>query len=92
MVYDYVLRRVIEGRFDGMHGAGGVAVGVAILGEPFVTGWTPREAAAFAKKNGLQVVEGMGAKELTQRFLLGSDGKPDGRMVDGNRIIEARVR
>ena len=51
----------------------------------------PREAAAFAAKNGLKVVEDLGAKELTQRFLIGSDGKPDGRRIDGHRIIEAKV-
>lgn len=33
----------------------------------------------------------LGAKELTQRFLVGSDGRPDGRMVDGHRVLEARV-
>ena len=39
----------------------------------------------------IAVVEDLGAKELTERPLLGSDGKRDGRMVDGRRIIEARV-
>lgn len=91
VVYDYLIRRVIEGRFEGLYAVGNAAIGVAGMGEPFVTGWTPREAAAFARKNGLRVVEDLGAKELTQRFLIGSDGKPDGRMIDGHRIIEAMV-
>ena len=91
VVYDYIIRQVIDGRFNDLYAVGGVAVGVALLGEPFVTGWTPEGAAAFARKNGLRVVEDLGPKELTRRYLIGSDGKPDGRMVDGHRIIEAMV-
>ena len=91
VVYDYMLRQVIEGKFDGLYAIGSTAIGVAVLGEPYVTGWTPRGAAAFAKRQGLRVVEDLGPKELTSRYLLGSDGKPDGRMTDGNRILEAKV-
>lgn len=91
VVYDCVIRRVIERKFDGLYAVGSAAIGVAVIGEPFVTGWTPREAAAFARKNGLRVVEDLGAKELTQRFLVGGDGKPDGRMIDGHRLLEAKV-
>ena len=39
----------------------------------------------------IAVVEDLGAKELAERLLLGTDGKLDGRTVDGRRIIEARV-
>lgn len=39
----------------------------------------------------IAVVEDLGAKELTERPLLGSDGKPDGRIVDSHRIMEARM-
>jgi methyltransferase (TIGR00027 family) len=91
VVYDYMLRQVIQGRFDGLYAIGQTAVGVTIIGEPYVTGWTPRGAAAFAKRQGLRVVEDLGPKELTSRYLLGSDGKPDGRMTDGNRVLEAKV-
>ena len=91
VVYDYVLRRVIQGRFDGMYAAAMGALGVALAGEPYVTGWTPRGAAAFAKRQGLKVIEDLGTEELTQRYLTGTDGKPDGRMPDGHRILEAQV-
>jgi methyltransferase (TIGR00027 family) len=91
VVYDYVLRRVIEGKYGNLHAAGATAFGVARRGEPYVSGWTPREAAAFAKQHGLQVVEDVDAKTLTRRHLLGSDGKPDGKMIDWHRIIEAKV-
>jgi methyltransferase (TIGR00027 family) len=91
VVYDYVLRKVVEGRYEGLYAAGSVAIGVAVVGEPYVSGWTPRQAAAFAKRHRLQLVEDIGAEELTRRHLLGSDGQPDGRIIDWGRIIEARV-
>ena len=91
VVYDYVLRRVIEGRYEGLYGAGSIAIAVAVAGEPYVSGWTPRQAAAFVKRHRLQLVEDVDAKELARRHLVGSDGKPDGRIIDWSRIIEARV-
>jgi hypothetical protein len=37
------------------------------------------------------VVEDVGDQELIQRHLLGSDGKQDGRLLNWQRIIEAKV-
>ena len=91
VVYDYVLRQVIEGKYGNLHAAGSTAFGVARRGEPYVSGWTPREAGAFARRNGLQVIEDVYSRTLTRRHLLGSDGKPDGKMIDWHRIIEAKV-
>jgi methyltransferase (TIGR00027 family) len=91
VVYDYVLRQVIEGRFEGLYAAGTTSIGVAVAGEPYVTGWTPRTASAFVKRHRLELVEDVGAKELMQRHLLGSDGRPDGKLIDFLRIVEARV-
>jgi len=51
----------------------------------------PAEAAAFVKRNGLVMVEDVGDKELTRRHHLGSDGKPDGRLLNWQRFIEARM-
>jgi methyltransferase (TIGR00027 family) len=92
VVYDYVLRRVIEGDYDGLFAAERTAMGVAAIGEPFVSGWTPAEAAEFASRHGLEVLEDLGPAELTQRYLTNSRGKPDGRIPDWQRIIDARVR
>jgi methyltransferase (TIGR00027 family) len=92
VVYDYVLRRVAEGRYDGLYAARKEALAVAQAGEPFVTGWTPREAAEFAKQHGLAVREDLDATALTRRHLTGSGGKPDGRIPEWYRIIEAEAR
>lgn len=92
VVYDYLLRDVIEEKFDGHYAARYITGAVKQSGEPFVTGWTPAEAAAFVKKHGLVVVEDLGEKELAEQYLTGSDGKPEGRLLDWQRIMEAQVR
>jgi len=91
VVFDYLLRPVIEGRYQGYYAADYLAFAVQRRGEPYVTGWLPAEAAAFVKKHGLVVVEDVGEKELGQRHMLGSDGKLDGRLLNWQRIIEAKV-
>jgi methyltransferase (TIGR00027 family) len=91
VVYDYVLRDVIERKYEGYAGAAETVYWMESWGEPYVSGWTPSEATAFAQKQGLQVVEDVGAKELTQRHLIGSDGKAAGAMLDWTRFIEVKV-
>lgn len=91
VVLDYILEAVIQNRFDGLYGAAVTTVGVASVGEPYVNGWTPKQAAAFVKKHRMVLVEDVGDKELTQRHLIGSDGKPDGRVQNWLRMLEARV-
>jgi len=91
LVYDYLLRPVIERKFRGYWGADHISFVVERAGEPFVTGWTPREAAAFAKRHGLAVVEDIGERELLKRHMTGSDGKPDGRLFNWQRMIEVKV-
>jgi len=49
------------------------------------------EAAAFAAREGLALVSDFGPAELTARYLIRSDGLPDGRMGEFLRIIHARV-
>ena len=92
VVYDYIGRRVATGDCRGLYAACQVASGVASLGEPFVTGWTPAEASAFAHAHGLRVLDNLDATELTRRYLIGSDGKPDGRLAEWYGIIDAAVR
>jgi methyltransferase (TIGR00027 family) len=90
VVYDYVLKDIIDGKLAKYYG-GSLAIGVASRGEPYVSGWTPAGAAAYAKKQGFQVVEDLDDKALTKRHLIGTNGKPDGRMIDWHRIMTVRV-
>ena len=92
VVYDYVLKQVIQGKTKGYYAAAYLSYAVERAGEPYIFGWTPAEAAAWAKKRGFSVVEDIGGKDLTRRHLTGSNGKPDGPMIDWHRLIEARVR
>lgn len=91
LVYDYILQRVAAGDTQGLYAAAKEAGGVARVGEPFVTGWTPAQAEAFARRHGLAVIRDLDSAELTRRYLIGSDGKPDGRIPEWYRIIDARV-
>jgi len=91
LVYDYLLRPVVERKYKGYWAADYVSFAVERAGEPFVTGWMPREAAAFANKHGLAVVEDVGNRELLKRYMTGSNGKPDGRLLNWQRMIELKV-
>jgi len=92
VVYDYVLKQVIQGDTKKLYAATYLAYSVERAGEPYVFGWTPAEAGAWARKRGFEVVEDIDHKELVRRHLTGSNGKPDGRMLDWLRLVEARVR
>ena len=91
VVFDYVFRQVIEGDTAALYAVGAEAKGVARLGEPFVTGWSPAEAAALVQRRGLTVIDNLGPTDLTLRYLIGSDGQPDGRLPDAHGVLDARV-
>jgi len=82
---------VIDRNYAGQYAARSSAEGVARMGEPFVTGWTAQQAAAFAQENGLTVIDDLSHEEQTRRYLTGSDGRPDGRTTDWQRIIDVKV-
>jgi hypothetical protein len=51
-----------------------------------------RQAAAIATREGLVVVSDIGPAELTARYLIGSDGQPDGMMVESRGSFTRRCR
>jgi hypothetical protein len=75
----------------GLYGARSAAAYVASVGEPLVTGWSQSQAGALVTREGLAVVSDLGPRELTARYLIGSDGEPDGMMSEATRIIHVRV-
>jgi len=91
VVYDYVLDAALRPDGGGIYGAKSTAAYLASVGEPLLTGWNQRQAAAIATREGLVVVSDIGPAELTARYLTGSDGQPDGMMVEFPRIIHVRV-
>jgi len=91
VVYDYVLDVTLRPDGGGIYGAKSTAAYLASVGEPLLTGWSQRQAAAVATREGLVVVSDVGPAELTARYLIGADGEPDGMMVEFPRIMHARV-
>jgi len=89
VVFDYAIRSAVEGPRDSLFGMTEAYEGLRARGEPMVTGWTPAEAAALVAASGLLVSEDIGSDVLTQRYLIGSDGQADGRMLEGLRIMSA---
>ena len=91
VVYDYVLEATLRPDGGGLYGAKTTVAYLTSVGEPLMTGWSPSQAAAFATREGLVVVSDLGPPELTKRYLIGSDGEPDGMMGEFTRIIQVRV-
>ncbi len=91
VVYDYTLDLALRPDGGGLYGARSTAAYLASVGEPLVTGWSQSQAAALATREGLVVVSDLGPRELTARYLIGSDGEPDGMMLEATRIIHLRV-
>jgi methyltransferase (TIGR00027 family) len=91
IVYDYLLRDALDGERRRYYGMAYATDALAARGEPLITGWSEGEAAAFVAAQGLALVDDLGADELARRYLIGSDGRPDGRWLQGHRIVEARL-
>jgi len=91
VVYDYVLDATLRPDGGALYGAKSTAAYLASVGEPLLTGWSQRQAADIATREGLMVVSDVGPAELTARYLIGSDGQPDGMMGEFPRIMHVRV-
>ena len=92
VVFDYILRPIIEGKYDGFYGgAQSNAETVAARGEPYVCGWTAREASDMVQEIGLEIVSDVDTDFLTEQYLIDSNGQADGIMGNFYRIMYARV-
>ena len=91
LIFDYALRSAIIGPRNSLFGMAETYETLRAGGEPMVTGWTPAEVAALVVASGLVVGADIGSDELTQRYLTGSDGRTDGRILEGTRILDANV-
>jgi len=91
VVYDYVLDATLRPDGGALYGAKSTAAYLASVGEPLLTGWSQRQAADIATREGLMVVSDVGPAELTARYLIGADGQPDGMMGEFPRIMHVRV-
>lgn len=93
VVFDYIPKPAIKGDAKDYPGVRRIAFRLSLAGEPLVSGLPEGVEAseAYINKHGLEVLSNVGARELTQRYLIGSDGKPDGKPSPYFRIAHARV-
>ncbi len=70
-----------------------IAFRMALAGEPILSGFPEGvdAAEAYLNERGLDVLSDVGHEELTRMYLMGSDGKPDGKPSPYFRIAHARV-
>ena len=92
VIFDYMLEDVVQGIDYSGHGARLTVDSVAcIIGEPYVFGIDPQQIETFLNLRGLAILSDLGPIELTQRYLICSDGKALGKIAGFLRIVLAEV-
>lgn len=91
IVFDYMLEDVVLGIDDTAYGARRTVSAVALRGEPYVFGIAPRELEAFVNLRGLALLSDLGPDELTQRYLIHSNGTISGKIAGFLRIVHVEV-
>ena len=93
VVFDYMPEPAVKGDYKKYPTARRAAFRVALAGEPLLSGLPEGGEAVngYIKDRGLEVISDLGPQELTQMYLVGSDGKPDGKPPGHFRIVYARV-
>jgi O-methyltransferase involved in polyketide biosynthesis len=88
VVYDYLLKRVIQGDTKGLYAAAYLSFAVERQGSPTSSAGRrqkpPRGRRSAASGSSRTSVD----KELGRRHLTGSNGKLDGRLLDWHRLME----
>ena len=92
LVFDYILHDIASGDFSKMPWARFQAVRMAAYGHPWKFGIAKDKAGEFVTSRGFGVVSDLGAGELTQRYLVRSDGSIDGKVTPYLRIMHAVVK
>jgi methyltransferase (TIGR00027 family) len=90
IVFDYIIQPVVEKDYR-YYGARAAAEAVASYGEPITFGIYEGEAESYVNQKGLSLISDLGPQELTQKYLIRSNGKVDGRMHGFLRIAYANV-
>jgi methyltransferase (TIGR00027 family) len=91
IVFDYMLEKVVKGIDYSPYGARRTVFHVAHRGEPYVFGIIPQQLETFINLRGLTLLSDLGPKDLTQRYLIRSDGTHSGKISEFLRIVHAQV-
>lgn len=92
LVFDYIYDDIARGDFSKIPWARFQAVRMAAYGHPWKFGIAMDKAGEFVTSRGFGVVSDLGAGELTQRYLVRSDGSIDGKVTPYLRIMHAVVK
>jgi methyltransferase (TIGR00027 family) len=90
-VFDYVPDVIIAGDYSKYPAARFTQVRCEVAGEPWTFGFPDGAADRYVQARGLAVVEDIGAQELKQRYLIRSNGTPDGEPAPYYRIMHLTV-
>jgi methyltransferase (TIGR00027 family) len=91
IVFDYMLAEVVQGLDYSAYGARRTVYLVANSGEPYVFGIAPRQLETFINLRGLTLLSDLGPEDLTQRYLIQSNGTVSGKIAEFVRIVHAEV-
>ncbi len=91
VVFDYIVDEVVRGDYGKYRAARFSALRLTINGEPWRFGIPEGRAESFVSEHGLKFISDLGAKELTKRYLILSNGEPDGKATPWWRVTHARV-
>jgi methyltransferase (TIGR00027 family) len=92
LVFDYIPDDIASGDFSKMPWARLQALRMAAYGHPWKFGIAKDKSGEFVASRGFGVVSDLGADELSQRYLVRSDGSIDGKPTPYLRIMHAVVK
>ena len=91
VVFDYMLAGVAAKDWKTYPQARVSAILCALHGEPWIFGFPEPSAGPIVKDAGLEIVEDLNGKGMTEKFMTGSDGKLDGLAGSHWGLMHARV-
>ena len=93
VVFDYIPKAAIRGNDTKYQRIRRMSFRMKLAGEPLLSGFPEdiKTTETYINNCGLSVLSNIGPHDLTQMYLVGSNGKADGEPSQHFRIIHARV-
>jgi len=90
ILFDYAIKSFVDGDTSTFGGTQ-VAAWLKKIGEPFLFGLDPGQAAPFLASQGLRLVSDVGPADLERMYLETPEGTPLGQTLGHVRILQAEV-
>ncbi len=91
LVFDYMLEDVVQGIDYSAYGSRMTVFWVAFQGEPYVFGIAPENLEIFVNHRGLKLLSDLGPQQLSERYLINSQGRASGKIAGFLRIVHVEV-